>query len=140
MTVPGNALSPACVATGLTNGRVGAAVKVVPSVVSFAVRVSVSGVKSVTVKAAAPLLIPEMARGGTMVSWLPALAVRGPVFPLTSLPLLSYRLTLTKLGEAPSAGSPEGAGAPAAWNPLCRNANTADTDGSTAPTVWLASF
>ena len=90
VTVDGNASSPACVATGLTNGSVCVAPNVIESVVSFAVSVSVSGVSSVTEKVAAPVPAAEIALGGVMVAW-PLASVSVTVLPPTALPLLSYR-------------------------------------------------
>ena len=81
-----------------------------PSVVSVAEIVTVSGVSSVTVNSATPLLTLVTPLVVAMVAWLPPLAAIVTVLPLMSLPFASVSCTLTNACVVPSAAIPPSGG------------------------------
>ena len=94
---------PALAAGGTPNGRLMIG-KAMPSVVSVAVNISVSAVKSVMENVTAPLFALDVPVAGEIMA-LALLEVSVTVLPLTVLPLASTRTTRTPPWEVPSAGT-----------------------------------
>src|SRR5271170_319783 len=112
VTGVGNATSPAEAAGGGTNDSVAFCVKVTSSVVSSAVKLRFSVLRSVIVKTAAPSL-SVTALGGVIVA-LPDIGVSVTLFPLIGNPLVSVRTVCATAVVTPSAGAEPSALAPPA--------------------------
>src|SRR5208282_1582787 len=110
VTGEGNATSPAEAAGGGTNDSVAFCVKVTSSVVSSAVKLRFSELRSVIVKTAAPSL-SVTALGGVTVA-LPVIGVSDTLFPLIGNPLASVRNASPSAVVTPSAGAEPSALAP----------------------------
>src|SRR6204780_2222297 len=112
VTVVGNARSPAEGEAGGTNDSVAFCVKVTSSVVSSAVKLRFSVLRSVIEKTAAPSL-SVTALGGVTVA-LPDIGVSDTLFPLIGNPLVSVRTVCASAVVPPSAGAEPSALAPPA--------------------------
>src|SRR5665213_246674 len=134
-TLVGDAAMPAPAAGGTRNSMPGWSASTTLSVVSVAVKTSVSCVRSVTVNTTAPLLPSDVPLAGVITALPPAASVT--VLPATILPIASTSRTTTKLCVLPSAmpgsGSPKLLGAANASSTV--NAPTCDTAASTGPVV-----
>src|SRR5271154_5772384 len=118
VTGEGNATSPAEAAGGETNDSVAFCVKVTSSVVSSAVKLRFSVLRSVIEKVAAPSL-SVTALGGVTVA-LPVIGVSDTLFPLIGNPLASVRNASPSAVVTPSAGAgapPGGGGGPSGLAP-----------------------
>src|SRR5271170_4320972 len=123
------------VAGGVTKVIVGVIVGVNSSPLSLAVKVTCSGVRSVTVKVAAPLDAEVTPLAGITFAWLPGLATRVTVWPPTVFPPLSRSFTTTKPCVAPSAAITDCE----LGKPLGRHVTTSEVIGLGAPTVCSVS-
>src|SRR5271170_4340611 len=123
VTGDGNATSPAEAAGGGTKDSVAFCVKVTSSVVSSAVKLRFSVLRSVIEKTAAPSLSVTALEG--VIAALPAAAVSDTLLPLIGNPLVSVRTACPIAVVAPSAGAEPSALAPAA--------NAAERLGLAAP-------